>query len=101
MTNCDPHMERHGHVEFAGWYLTHAVWRNSYGSYQSETGVRFRQPDGSYADFTLAQHNSDNWHLVTVVMLAGLSKGWAVHRTASLIDWLHRRMRRRAKIRVS
>lgn len=99
-----PRSESMGHVEFGGWYLTHAIWRNSHGSYQPETGVRKRAEDGTYSDFHLAQHDCDNWPLVTMFLLAGLSKGWAVDRIASLIDWLHQRMRRiarRARVRLA
>lgn len=66
------------HVDFGGYYLTHAVWRNNYGSYQPETGVRSHA--GGLKDFRLIQHNSDNWPLVTVMALAGLSKGWDCER---------------------
>lgn len=87
-----------GRVEFGGFYLTHAIWRNSYGSYQPETGVRRKQVDGTYAEFELVQHNNDNWPLVTAVLLAGLSKGWRSDRIANVIEWLGKRNKIKARV---
>lgn len=89
-----PRSDSCGHVDFGGFYLTHAIWRNSYGSYQPETGVRTHA--AHLKDFRLIQHDSDNWPMVTVVTLAGLSKGWDTERIGDLIGWLHSRNRRKA-----
>lgn len=88
---CEPRSESKGHVDFGGFYLTHSVWRNSYGSYQPETGVRTHA--AGLKDFRLIQHNSDDWPMVTVVALAALSKGWDTERIADVIGFLHRRKR--------
>lgn len=87
-----PRCETKGHVDFGGYYLTHAIWRNSYGSYQPETGVRTHA--AGLKDFRLIHHDSDNWPLVTIVTLAGLSKGWDEDRIGDVIAWMHRRIRR-------
>lgn len=92
----EPRSENCGHVDFGGYYLTHAIWRNSYGSYQPETGVRTHA--GGLKDFRLIQHNSDDWPMVTVVTLAGLSKGWDTERIGDLIEWLHARRRKAATL---
>lgn len=89
----EPWSESIQHVDFGGYYLTHGIWHNSYGSYQPETGVR------SHADgcktFRLVEHGCDDWPLVTVVTLAGLSKGWGPYRIGNVIGWLHARNRAR------
>ena len=95
MREYEPYSESIGHVDFGGVYLTHAIWHNSYGSRQPETGVRTHA--AGLRDFRLIPHNSDNWPLVTVVTLAALAKGWNSERIATVIEWLHRRYRRRAK----
>lgn len=87
----EPGCESVAHVDFGGWYLTHAIWRNSYGSRQPETGARSHA--AGLKDFRLIQHDCDDWPLVTVVALAGLSKGWHEYRIAEAIAWLHRRRR--------
>lgn len=87
----EPSHENKGHVDFGGVYLTHAIWRNSYGSYQPETGVRTHA--AGLKDFRLIQHNCDDWALVTVMTLAGLAKGWNVERIGDLIEWQHQRLR--------
>ena len=89
----EPHSESISHVDFNGFYLTHAIWYNSYGSYQPETGVRTKA--GFYDDFRLIQHGSDDWPMVTVVALAGLHKGWNTERIGDVIGWLHGRNRKR------
>lgn len=88
-----PYSESVAHVDFGGFYLTHAIWHNSYGSYQPETGVRSHAL--GLKDFRLIEHGSNNWPMVTVVTLAALSKGWDAHRIATLIEWLHHRIRKR------
>lgn len=89
----EPYSESCGHVDFGGFYLTHAIWHNSYGSYQPETGVRTRA--GNLKDFRLIQHDCDDWPLVTVLCLAGLSKGWDTDRIADVIRWVGTRNRKR------
>ena len=89
----EPWSESISHVEFAGFYLTHSIWHNSYGSYQPETGVRSKV--AFYDDFRLIQHGSNDWPMVTVVTLAALSKGWDTERIADVVGWLHSRNRKR------
>lgn len=96
----EPHLPRCDtvqHVDFGGYYLTHAIWRNCYGSHQPETGVRTHA--NGLKDFRLIQHNSDDWPMVTVITLAALSKGWNTERIADLISWLHHRRRKSATIK--
>lgn len=50
----DPYSESVQHVDFGGYYLTHAIWHNDHGSYQPETGVRSRAQ--GLKDFRLIQH---------------------------------------------
>lgn len=95
MNDYEPHSESVAHVDFGGFYLTHAIWHNSYGSYQPETGVRSHAAD--LKDFRLIEHGSNNWPMVTVVTLAALSKGWDAYRIARLIEWLHIRYRTRPR----
>lgn len=89
----EPSSENKGHVDFGGFYLTHAIWRNSYGSYQPETGVRSHA--AGLKDFRLIEHGCDDWPLVTVMTLAGLSKGWDAERIGRVIEFQHSRNRRR------
>lgn len=91
----DPWMESVGHVDFGGFYLTHTIWHNGYGACP-ETGVRSHA--NGLKDFRLIQHNSPNWPLVTIVTLAGLSKGWDVERIARAIEGLRNRYRPRPKL---
>ena len=94
MDDTEPRSESRGMVEAGGFLLTHAVWRNSMGSCQPETGVRSHA--AGLKDFRLIQHDCDDWPMVTVVTLAGLSKGWDGGRIGDLIGWLHSRKRRKA-----
>lgn len=91
----EPYSESVQHVDFGGFYLTHAIWHNGYGACP-ETGVRSHA--SGLKDFHLIQHNSRNWPLVTVVTLAALSKGWDSVRIGTLIEWLDYRYRVRARI---
>lgn len=84
-----PRSESKGRVDFGGFYLTHAIWRNSYGSYQPETGVRTHA--AGLKDFRLIQHGCADWPFVTAVTLAALSKGWDSERIGRLIEWWSRR----------
>jgi hypothetical protein len=90
----EPYSESAGHVDFGGYYLTHGIWHNSYGSYQPETGVRTHA--AGLKDFRLIQHYCDNWPFVTAVVLAALPKGWDTERIATLIQWWSKRRRRQA-----
>lgn len=74
------------------YLLTHAVWRNEYGSVQPETGVRFAKPDGTYGDFSLIQHGWLSFDDAEKVILRGLQKGWNLCR----IEDLMRRVRGRS-----
>jgi len=67
------------------YLLTHAIWRNSYGSVQPETGVRFARPDGSYDGFCLIQHGWLDFQAAENIILRGLQKGWQVSRIEDLL----------------
>jgi hypothetical protein len=96
MRDGEPYSESIGHIDFGGYYLTHAIWHNSYGSYQPETGVRSYAAD--LKDFRLIEHGCNDWPLVTIVTLAGLSKGWDACRIARIIEWWGHRRRKRARV---
>lgn len=89
----EPYSESISHVDFGGYYLTHAIWHNSCGSYEPETGVRTHA--AGLKDFRLIQHYTADWPLVTIVTLAALSKGWDSERIGRLIEWWGKRRRRR------
>jgi hypothetical protein len=67
------------------YLLTHAIWRNSYGSVQPETGVRFARQDGTYDDFRLIQHGWLSFKDAENVILRGLNKGWSASRIEDLM----------------
>lgn len=92
-----PYSESVSHVDFGGFYLTHVIWHNSYGSVQPETGVRSHA--AALKDFRLVEHGSQNWPMVTIVMFAALAKGWDAYRIGRLIEWLDRRYRARPQFR--
>lgn len=92
MRDGEPYSESIGHVDFGGYYLTHAIWHNSYGSHQPETGVRSHA--SGLKDFRLIQHDCKEWPLVTAVTLAALSKGWDAYRIAELLGWWGARRRK-------
>jgi hypothetical protein len=96
MREGEPHSESIGCVDFGGYYLTHAIWHNSYGSYQPETGVRTHA--GGLKDFRLIEHGCNDWPLVTIVSLAALRKGWDANRIARLLEWWGSRRRKRARV---
>jgi hypothetical protein len=85
----EPYSESISHVDFGGYYLTHAIWHNSHGSYEPETGVRTHA--AGLKDFRLIQHYCGDWPFVTVVTLAALHKGWDAYRISRLLDWWNQR----------
>ncbi len=96
MREGEPHSESIAHVDFGGFYLTHAIWHNSYGSYQPETGVRTHAD--KFKSFRIIEHGCNDWPLVTVVSLAALAKGWDTNRIARLLEWWGSRRRKRARV---
>jgi hypothetical protein len=71
------------------WILTHAIWRNSYGSCQPETGVR----DLTDVDektgrprFDLIQHGWMNFEKAHYVIEKGLRKGWSPFHISEVMD---------------
>jgi hypothetical protein len=93
-----PRSESHGHAEIDGrWILTHAVWRNSLGSYQPETGIRdLRDVDEKTERprFDLIQHGWRDFQAAQSVIEKGLRKGWPVHRISDVMERLSRDRRR-------
>jgi hypothetical protein len=84
------------HTREPDFYLTHAIWRNSYGSCQPETGVRpvvngEVQKDG----FRLIQHNCVDFKFAEPIILRGLRKGWDACRISTFVEWLAKPCNRR------
>ena len=86
-----------GSYKDKNYLLTHAIWRNSYGSVQPETGVRFAKSDGSYDDFCLIQHGWMNFVKAEQVILKGLRKGWGPSRIENLMCRVRERSTPRAR----
>ena len=80
------------------YLITHAIWRNSYGSVQPESGIRFAQPDGSYDDFSLIQHGWIDFTKAENVILRTLAKGWRVSRIEDFMCRLRERNPRAASL---
>lgn len=85
-----------GRFSCDGYVLTHVIWRNSYGSYQPETGVHFINPDGSTRDFRLIEHGCDKWPIVNEIIRRGLAKGWDAYRIGQVVPRLARLQARAA-----
>lgn len=87
-------------VREGDWFLTNAVWRNSYGSFQPETGVRFMNlfgPDERPL-FELIEHGWRDFDAANDVIIKGLRKGWGTGRIADLMTNLKRRRKSRPKV---
>jgi hypothetical protein len=95
-----PRCDSAGHTMEADYFLTHAIWRNSYGSCQPETGVR-RVVDGKVAKegFRLIEHGCSDFAFAEPIILRLLRKQWDAVRIGRLVEWLS--SRRRAKFNLS
>lgn len=94
-----PMSESKGHATIDGrWLLTHAVWRNSYGSYQPETGVRdlheIEADNHGRPRFDLIQHGWQDFAAAEAIIVKGLRKGWSPFRVGEAMDRLSRNRRR-------
>lgn len=76
------------------WLLTHVEWHpsNWFGDFgQPETGVRERQPDGTWGNFQLIQHGWWDFAAAEALILRALDKGWDAGRIYELMRWMHER----------
>ena len=87
-----------GSYQDGKYLITHAIWRNSYGSVQPESGIRFAQPDASYGDFRLIQHGWLDFSKAEQVILHALGKGWGVLRIEDFMCRLRERHPRAASL---
>ena len=80
-------------TETADFFLTHAIWCNSYGARVYETGVR-RIIDGEVQlGFHLIMHNIPDTDFVEPIILKALRKGWDENRISDFLWNLHQRKR--------
>jgi hypothetical protein len=88
-----PRSDSKGHVEQGDILLTNSIWRSA-GDYcrgAPETGIRFKQKDGTFGDFHLFQHGWNDFDKVNAILLKGLAKGWKLGRIENLIEFLRDR----------
>jgi len=92
-----PMSESRGEATIDGrWLLTHAIWRNSHGSCEPETGVR----DLAAVDvktgrprFDLIQHRWPSFTKAQAVIEKGLRKGGSPLRISEVMDRIPRKSR--------
>lgn len=83
-------------VQHRDYFLSHAIWRNSMGSCQPETGVR-RVVDGKVQGaFCLIQHGVSDFDFAERVILKCLRKGMDAELTGRIVEWLAKRRRVKA-----
>lgn len=94
-----PYCESIRTVDAGDFFLSHAVWHNSLGSNQPETGVR-RMKDGVPVkdDFRLIQHGVRNFDFAEPLILRGLRKGWGACRIGEFVEHLAKRRQVRAMV---
>ena len=89
----EPRSESRGMVEDGEFVLTHAIWRNSLGSQQPETGVR---RNGQWLG--LVEHGWRDFDAATPVILRLLRKGRSPDRIGMFMEKLtERRWRQRRR----
>lgn len=88
-----PRCESVRKVNTGDYFLTHVIWRNSYGS-SNETGVRSVVGGVVQDDFRLIQHGL-NFDFAEPFIVAGLRKGWDEIKITDLVCWLHGRWRKK------
>jgi len=89
MRDGEPYSESVRHCDAGDFYLTHAIWHNSCGSYQPETGVRrMKSGDVIPNSFNLIERGCPNFDFAESIILRGLRKGWDEYRIARFIEWL-------------
>lgn len=84
--------------ETSDYFLSNAVWENSYGSFQPETGVRRRQADGTWGDFALIEHGWLDFNSANDLIVKALAKGWDTCRIGDFMQKLKERRKPRARI---
>ena len=88
----EPQCKQVSAVYAEGVCLTNAIWCNSYGSYQPETGIR--NDDG----FHLIEHGWEDWPAVNTIILMALRKNWEPSRINRLF-WQAREQGRLGTLR--
>lgn len=85
-----PYTVDRGSIEKDGFLLTNVEWHPNHmiDVGQPETGIRRKQPDGTYAEFELIQHDWWDFEKANCVILRCLNKGWSVWRTDKLMDFM-------------
>jgi len=92
---CKPHMENVRLGKFDDYHFSHAIWHNSYGSSQPETGVR-KVIDGEVQrDFMLIEHGCPDFTLAERIILACLRSGRDPYQTGKIVEWVWGRRRRK------
>lgn len=87
-----PRSESRGTVEDGDLLLTHAVWRNSMGSCQPETGVRH---NGTWLG--LVEHGWHDFDAATPIILHALRKRWSLYRISTFMERLAERRRQKPR----
>ena len=99
MRDCEPYSKSVSVTWFHDCVLTHAIWHNSYGSCEPETGLRLVEDGEPVKDsFRLYQHYTRDFALAERVIVRGFRKGWDEIRTARLVEWIGKRKRVRATV---
>jgi hypothetical protein len=84
--------------ETEDYFLSNAVWENSHGSFQPETGVRRRKPDGTWGEFFLIEHGWLDFETANDIILRALRKGWDNCRIGDFMQKLKLRRRPRGRV---
>lgn len=85
-------------VTLPDYFLSHAIWRNGFGSYQPETGVRKIIRGAVQKEFRLIQHGVGNFDFAEPLIVCGLRKGWDAERIGEFVFWLAQRRRVKANV---
>jgi hypothetical protein len=87
-------------VRVGDWLLTNAVWENSLGSYQLETGIRYMNQIEATGRprFELIQHDWSNFDAANDVIIKALRKQWRPYRISAFMENLKDRRRTHATI---
>lgn len=99
MRDGEPYSESVSVTWFHDCVLTHAIWHNSMGSNEPETGLRIVKDGDPVKDsFRLYQHYTLDFDLAERIILRGFRKGWDAYRTSALVEWLGKRKRARSRV---
>ena len=95
-----PRSTKMSEMRYGNLLLTNAVWENSYGSYQPETGVRFMdQIHDGRPRFELVQHGRMDFVAANDLIIRGIRKGWDTSRITDFLRLIKERKRPRATVR--